>query len=61
MRFNHTKIFLVSETMKIKDERQIKKKKKKKKKKTQRVDTSHSESVRAKRFCCAFRFYPISV
>ena len=60
MRFNHTKIFLVSETMKIKDEREMQKKKKKKKK-TQRVDTSHSESVRAKRFCCAFRFYPISV
>ena len=33
MRFNHTKIFLVSETMKIKDEREMQKKKKKKKKK----------------------------
>ena len=32
MRFNHTKIFLVSETMKIKDKREMQKKKKKKKK-----------------------------
>ena len=33
MRFNHTKIFLVSETMKIKDEREMQKKTKQKKQK----------------------------
>ena len=47
----------MSEKMKIADERERQKKKKKTKteRKMQRSGTSHSESVRAKWFFCAFK------